>query len=65
MAPVKLKQNPRQGMGGYQGKNKKPAYDDRRKSELLKNNTTPLLRIDLPRAYALLSAIHPDKVSDY
>ena len=24
-----------------------------------------MTRIDLPRAYALLSAIHPDKVSDY
>ena len=41
MAPVKLKQNPRQGNSGYnQGKSKKPAYDDRRKSELLQDNTT-------------------------
>ena len=53
MAPAELKQNPRQGMGGYQSKNKKLVYDDRHKSELLQDNTTPLPRIDLPRAYAM------------
>ena len=65
MAPVTLKPNPRLAQHGYHGKTKKPAYDDRRKSELSQNDTTLLPRIDLPRAYALLSAIHPDKISDY
>ena len=49
------------------GKGKKPAFDDRRKSELtLENSYIPVFpRIDLPRTRTLLSAIHPDKVKDY
>ena len=46
---------------------KKPAYDDRRRSEFL---TPPvsvaiLPRINLPRTRTLLSAILPEKVNDY
>ena len=66
MSSNKPPHNPRQGYNTHaHGKYKKPAYDDRRKSEFVPDYNTHVSRVDLPRAYALLSAIHPDKVHDY
>ena len=64
MGNTQPKSNPRQGTSAPPySKVKKPAYDDRRRSEFLTPpvNIAIVPRIDLPRTRTLLSAILPEK----
>ena len=68
MGNTQQKSNPRQDTSAPPySKVKKPAYDDRRRSEFLTPpvNIAIVPRIDLPRTRTLLSAILPEKVNDY